>query len=95
MTDADRLAQVEAQSMNLLTHLEWCEKRFLWYAEELKQREADLAALRSALSALREKFVDYRDADMKGNKTEVQTIRRTLNVVVSELDALLTGDAQP
>ena len=42
------------------------------------------------LRALRQKFVDYRDAPMtRGNKVEIATIRKTLNVVVSELDALL------
>lgn len=49
-----------------------------------------------ALDRLRQKFIAYRDAPMRGgSKREVTTIRKTLNVVVCAIDAEIAALARP
>lgn len=75
--------------------------------ERLKDAEQQLEVLRpgglyawkskheaaiDAIRALRERCAGWRDAPMvKGHKVEVFTIRKTLNVVICELDGLLSS----
>lgn len=95
--EAAEAALVEAQQTieHLKRDVSEAESKHVEAHEEAEAAEQARETLRAAIEEKLDYFKDCRDAEMKGNKIEIATIRKTLNVVVLELEAALAASPSP